>query len=208
MTESYACNDPAFLSTVDGYRAFPQLLGLLARGPVDLDGLAEVAGPAGAELARVVRAAPGSEWDRDGRLVGFGITPRPTDYRFLVGGRTLYTWCASDALFFTVILGTDTVAESTCPASGRRIRLEVAPDAVTSVTPPEAVVSQLHRDGLVRNLRSEVCDHGHFFASAASAAGWMAEHPEGRVVSVPDAFAECRAACEELGWSSPETATR
>jgi alkylmercury lyase len=204
VTERYACNDAAFLSRVDGFGALPQLLRLLARDePVDLDELVNLAGPAGADLGRVVRAQPGSEWDPDGRLVGFGLTPRRTDYRFLVGGNTLYTWCASDTLLFTVILGEHTVAESTCPASGVPVRVELTPNRVTSVTPAEAVVSQRHRDVLVGNLRADICDHGHFFASASAASGWMAAHPDGQVLSVADAFAECRAACAELGWLSP-----
>lgn len=201
MTEPYCCNDAAFLSKVDGHAAIPELIRVLARGePVDLEELAEVSGPSGADLERVVRAQPGTEWDDDGRLVGFGLGARPTEYRFVVGDKVLYTWCASDTLFFTVILGQETVAESTCPATGSPIRIEITPDGVTSVTPAGAVVSQRHRDELLVNLRSEVCDHGHFFASAAAAAGWAAEHPEGQVRSIADAFAECRAACEELGW--------
>jgi alkylmercury lyase len=204
MTQSHACNDAAFLASVDGIDALPHLLRLLARAePVDLDELASLAGPAGAELARVVRAQPGSEWDDDWRLVGFGLTPRPTGYRFLVGGKTLYTWCASDTLFFTVILGVHTVAESTCPVTGVPIRLEITPDAIMSVTPADAVVSQRHRQDLVANLRSDVCDHGRFFASRSAAADWIGAHPDGQVLSIADAFAECRAACEELGWLSP-----
>jgi alkylmercury lyase len=204
MTEPYACNDASFISNVDGFRALPQLLRLLSRGePVDLDELVDKAGQAGADLGRVVRAQPGTEWDSDGWLIGFGLTPRRTDYRFLVGGKTLYTWCASDTLLFTVILGEETVAESACPATGVPIRLEITPDGVTSVTPAEAVVSQRHRGELAGNLRSDVCDHGHFFASASAAAAWLAEHPDGQVLSIAEAFSECRAACEELGWLPP-----
>jgi alkylmercury lyase len=205
MTQPHACTDASLVVTVDGYRALPHLLRLLARGePVDLEDLAEIAGRAGADLGRVVRAQPGAEWDRDGRLVGFGLTLRPTDYRFLVAGKTLYTWCATDTLFFTVILGQQTVAESTCPTTGTSIRLEINPEGVTSVTPPDAVVSQRHQEHLVGNLRSDVCDHGHFFASASAAANWLAAHPDGQVVSIADAFAECRVACEELGWLPTE----
>lgn len=204
MTETHCCNDATFLTSFEGWRMLPHVLRLLARGkPVALDELAERDGHSGADLERTLRAQPGAEWDGEGRLVGFGLTPQPTDYRFLVGGKTLYTWCASDTLFFTVILGEKTVAESTCPATGVPIRLEIAPDGVTSVTPAEAVVSQRHRDELMGNLREDICDHGHFFASAAAAAGWLAAHPEGQVRSVVDAFAECRDACEELGWLAP-----
>ena len=205
MTQPHTCNDAAFLASVDGIDALPHLLRLLAPGkPIDLDDLVEVAGPAGADLARVVRAQPGAEWDSEGRLVGFGLTPRPTDYRFVVGGKTLYTWCASDTLFFSVILGEQTVAESMCPTTGTPIHLEITPEAVTSVTPTETVVSQRHRRDLVDNLRFDVCDHGRFFASRSAADEWLAAHPDGQVLSIAEAFAECRAACEELGWLSPE----
>lgn len=204
MTRPYACNDAAFISSFEGFGAIPQLLRLLARGgPVDLGELADVGGQSGADLERVLRAQPGTEWDDEGRLAGFGLTPRPTDHRFLVGGKTLYTWCASDTLFFTVILGEDTIAESTCPATGAPIRLQITPSGVRSVWPPDAVVSQRHRGDLVGNLRSDVCDHGHFFASAAAAGAWAAEHPDGQVLTIAEAFQECRAACEELGWLEP-----
>lgn len=72
------------------------------------------------------------------------------------------------------------------------------------MTPPDAVVSQRHRQDLVDNLGSDVCDHGHFFASPDAAADWLADHPDGQVRSIAETFAECRAACEELGWLAPE----
>jgi alkylmercury lyase len=208
VTQPHACNDAAFLSSVDGIAALPHLLRLLARNePVDLSELVEVAGESGADLARVIATQPGAERDGEGRLVGFGLTRNPTDHRFSIGGKSLYTWCASDTLFFTVILGERSVAESTCPTTGQPIRLELTPEAVISVTPPDAVVSQRHHQGPVDNLRSDVCDHGHFFASPDAAADWLAAHPDGEVRSIAGALAECRAACEELGWLAPAVAT-
>jgi alkylmercury lyase len=205
VPEPYVCNDAVLISNVGGFQALPQLLRLLCRGePVDGNDLVDRAGRPGAELWDVLPTQAGTEWDGDGRLLGFGLTTRPTDYRFLVGGKTLYTWCASDTLFFTIILGEETAAESSCRATGVPIRLVLTPDGVTSVAPPEAVVSQRHRSGLAGNLRSDVCDHGHFFASPSAAAAWVAEHPDGQLLSIADAFAQCRAACEELGWFQPE----
>ncbi|MGH8997117.1 MAG: organomercurial lyase, partial [Acidimicrobiales bacterium] len=57
------------------------------------------------------------------------------------------------------------------------------------------------------DVRSQVCDHGHFFASPAAATTWAAEHPEGEVLSVVAAFDHCREACEELGWL-PQSSSR
>ena len=209
MSETCPCNDAELLSRVEGVEALPQLLGALAsRKPVDLNEFVDVARPAGADLARVIRAQPGTEWDSEGRLVGFGITTRPTAYRFVVGDKILYTWCAHDTLLFTVVLGKATVAESTCPETGQTIRIEMNPEGIVSVSPPQAVVSQRHLDDLVDNLRAEICDHGHFFASPSAAEEWLAEHPDGAVVSVKDAFAECRAACEQLGWTHSEVSSR
>ena len=201
MNDTCPCNDADLISSVEGYQALPDLLQLLAEGrPIDLDEFLDVTGPAALHFAKTMRAQPATEWDDEGRLVGFGLTPRPTDYRFIVGGKCLYTWCASDTLFFTVLLGQKAQVESTCPTTGVPIRVEITPEEVTSVAPLEAVVSQRHRNDLVGNLRADICDHGHFFASAAAAAQWLAEHPDGRVLRIPDAFAECRRACAALGW--------
>jgi alkylmercury lyase len=201
MTEPHACSDAELISSLEGFPAIPHMLRLLARGrPVDLTELAAESGQPAPDLERMLRAQPGTEWDDDGRLVGFGLSLRPTAHRYLLGGQTLYTWCATDTLFFTVILGTDAVAESTCPATGQPIRIKITPDAVTSVSPPGAVVSQRHRSDLVANLRADVCDHGHFFASEDAASAWVAAHPDGEILSVIEAFDSSRTACEQLGW--------
>jgi alkylmercury lyase len=207
MNEIHACSDAGFLSKVEGFDGLPGLIRLLAEGdPIDLAQLAAARGDC--DIERLVRAQPGTEWDPQGRLVGFGLTTQPTDHRFVVGGRTLYTWCSTDTLLFTIIIGGESVAESTCPATGVPIRLELTPDGVASATPTETVVSQRCDDELVANLRSDVCDHGHFFASAAAAADWLAAFPDGRVLPVAEAFARCRASCEELGWLRAGTAGR
>src|SRR6185437_16147936 len=182
MNEHHACSDATFISSVEGSEAFPHLVRLLVKGaPVGIDELAAIAGRPEDEVDRLLRSQPGTDWDEQGRLVGFGLTLRPTRHRYIVGGHTLYTWCATDALLFTQIIGEPAVAESTCPASDLPVRLELRQDAVVSVEPAEAVVTQRHRGEVVADLRAEVCDHGHFFASQAAASDWAAEHPDGQV---------------------------
>jgi hypothetical protein len=112
----------------------------------------------------------------------------------------LYTWCAADTLMFTMILAEQAVAESTCPVTGEAIRLELSPQSLLSLSPPTAVITQRLGVEPVRDLRAEVCDHGLFFASPAAASGWAAEHPDGEVLSVAEAFDRSRATCEALGW--------
>ncbi|MGH7692618.1 MAG: organomercurial lyase [Candidatus Dormibacteria bacterium] len=208
MSQPASCSDVAFISSVEGFDAFPQIVRLIARGePVDLDELAPLVQRSRAVVERSLRGQPGTEWDAEGNLVGFGLTLQPTEHRFTVAGRTLYTWCAADTLLFTLILGEPAVAESTCPTTQQAVRVELAPDGLLSVSPQGAVISQRCPGELVGDLRAEICDHGHFYATAAAAGGWAAEHPDGEVLSIADAYQRCRATCAELGWI-PEVANR
>ncbi|MGH3259146.1 MAG: organomercurial lyase [Streptosporangiaceae bacterium] len=129
---------------------------------------------------------------------------RPTRYRFIVEGRSLYTWCAADTLIFTLLLGKPAVATSACPATGRAVTVELAADRVVSIDPPEALVTERRCDQVGADFRSQICDHGHFFASPEAASGWVAEHLDGEMHSVRDAFERCRATCHQVGWLTTE----
>lgn len=155
-----------------------------------------------AELAR----HPGVDWDDDGRIVGFGLTLRPTPHSFTFDGRTVYGFCASDVLAFPVILGRSGVAESTCPVSDRQICVELMPARVIRVEPPEAVVSKVRPDHAVADVRAEVCALGSFFSSPEAAADWLAHYPQGQVVPIAEDFEVTRQAMIELGWAAPTSA--
>ena len=204
MTEDPSPTDLPVITRFDGYEVLPAVVALLARGhPVGVEEVAEAAGRPRAEVDDLLRAQPGTDWDDAGRLVGFGLSLRPTEHRFVVGGRTLYTWCATDTLFFTVMLGQPAVVDASCPATSQAIHLELDPGAVTSVAPAAAVVTERPRGGPVADLRAEVCDHGRFYASPDAAGPWAAEHPDGRVLAVADAFRRSKASCAALGWVAP-----
>jgi alkylmercury lyase len=141
----------------------------------------------------------GAERDAAGRVVGAGLTLRPTAHRFTVGGRRLYTWCALDALVFPAVLGTTAEVESLCAATGTPVRVRVGPAAVESVAPAGAAVSFLVSDD--EQVRRAFCDHTHFFASEEAAADWLSGHPGGIVRPVREAFEIGRLlAAEHLGW--------
>jgi alkylmercury lyase len=61
---------------------------------------------------------PDLETDEQGRIVGSGLTLRPTPHRFALDGRQLYTWCALDTLIFPVVLGQGATVESPCHGAG------------------------------------------------------------------------------------------
>ena len=208
MSEEATCIDGAFLSRFPGIEFLPQAVRLLARGrPVALEEIAESAGVSVEQIEALLRGQPGCEWDTEGRLVGFGLTQRPTAHRLALPTGTLYTWCAMDTLFFPLILRARATAESRCPATSRSIRVELMPGAAPSVSPEQAVVSQILAH-TVCDIRAEVCDHGHFFASPQAAAGWADQHPDGRVLPVREAFAQAVRACEAMGWLADELALR
>jgi hypothetical protein len=87
-----------------------------------------------------LRRSP-AEFDRQGRLVGLGLTLRRTAHRLELSGRSLYTWCAGDTLMVPILLGEPARIESPCFATGEIVSVELDADPVHSVTPGTAVVS-------------------------------------------------------------------
>ena len=165
------------------------LLRLLAAGePVTVEALAAAVGLPVDEVTRRLAAVPDTEYDEQGRIVGQGLTLRPTRHRFTVAGQELYTWCALDTLIFPTLLERAASVESVSPTSGEPIRVTIDPVAgVTSVEPATAVVSLVNPDQIT-SIRSSFCNQVHYFTSDEDAAGWLAEHPRAEVVPVAVAY--------------------
>lgn len=164
------------------------LLRLLANGePVEISALAREAGLAGDQVRDRLNAVPDTEYDDAGRIVGQGLTLRPTAHRFIVDGLVLYTWCALDTLIFPTLLDRSARIESTSPGSGRTIRVTVGPTGVTAVEPTEAVVSLVNPEDIT-SIRSSFCNQVHYFASAEDARPWLEAHSDGELLAVADAF--------------------
>ena len=164
------------------------LLRLLVDGdPVTIEQLASAAGRNVEDVRRGLAAVPDTEYDDLGRIIGQGLTLRPTSHRFTVAGEELYTWCALDTLIFPALLERSARVDSTSPASGDTIRVTVDPAAgVTSVEPATAVVSLVNPDQIT-SIRSSFCNQVHYFTSPEDAASWLADHPEAEVVPVAEA---------------------
>lgn len=107
-----------FLRDEDMTEFLPALIRLVADGePVPLPRLAAAADVAEEWLAAWLRGQPGTDWDEQDRLLGFGLTQRETRHRFVVDGRELFTFCAADTLVFPPILGRSASVTSRCPSS-------------------------------------------------------------------------------------------
>ena len=163
---------------------------LLADGdPVTVSELATAAGVDVADL-RNAPAGQDIEYDDQGRIIGWGLTLNPTPHTYIVDGHHLYTWCAADTLMFPVILGSRAQVESRCPTTDTVIRLTVDPQSgVTDLSPGTAVISVPGFGEMdMTRMRASCCNPGRFFATIEAAEGWLAQHPDGTVLPVADAY--------------------
>ena len=191
----------ALMRQYAGVAFLPTLLRLLAHGePVTTEQVADATGRTTHDVDQLFANLPTPERDASGRLLGLGLTLAPTPHRYTTAGRTLYTWCASDALFFPLILDYQARIESTCPFTGQIVRIDASPTRLDRVDPGSAVVSQLLPTEAVEDMRTLGCAHGHFFASADAATDWLANHPDGHIATVADEFHRCQRIATALGW--------
>jgi alkylmercury lyase len=166
----------------------PPTLGLLARGkPASPEAIAAVADKSPEEVRGALDRFPSTEWDGQGRVLGLGLTLRLTPHHFEVEGRTVFAWCALDALLFPVLLKRPASIESPCRSTGELVRIEVTPAGIEAAEPPSAVVSIVAARNLV-TVRSVGCNNTHFFSSPEAASRWLEKHPEATILSAEDAF--------------------
>ena len=170
------------------FEIVPPTLNLLVDGrPTSPQEIAAAAGKSPQKVRAALDRFPSAEWDEQGRIVGLGLTLRLTPHRFEVEGRTLFAWCALDALLFPVLLGRSASIESPCRGTGEPVRVEVTPAGIEAVEPPSAVVSIVAAQDLA-NIRSVGCNNTHFFSSPEAASRWLEKHPEATILSVKEAF--------------------
>jgi alkylmercury lyase len=167
------------------------LLRELARGePVTPTTLAAVADRDEQQATETLARWPNVRRDEHGRVEAFGgLSLRPTNHRFEVAGRQLYTWCAWDTLFLPALLDEPTQVNSICPATGADIRLPVVPDRVLASHPQDVRVSfppagQASTTDIVESF----CCHVHFLAGEGAATEWVRRDANTFVLDLDDAF--------------------
>ncbi len=79
---------------------------------------------------------------------------------------------------------------SRCPITGSSIRLTVTPEQVLDLDPGEAQVSLVVdvAVGCCYNVREDICNYGHCFASREAALPWQGAHPQVVILSVEEAY--------------------
>ena len=163
---------------------FGQTLQLLANGsPVQPDDVAIRFQVPPDRVISTLRGF-GAEFDKDGNIVGVGLTLIPTPHIYKIDSHKLYTWCAVDALSLPVILKQNAEIESSDPVTGEKIHITVTPDRVEKVEPKTAVVSCVDPT----NIRGSWDHYVHFFSSPKTASKWIAEHPDQTFYRVNDVY--------------------
>lgn len=164
------------------------LLRLLASGdPVEVTTPAATAGRTVEQTRAQLAKLPDTEYDDEGRVVGQGLTLRPTPHRFALDGAELYTWCALDTLIFPHILDREAHVESVSPASGELVRLVAGPRGVRDVEPATAVVSLVNPEDITE-IRSLSCNQVHLVTSVDDTWSWLDANPGGQVLHITAAF--------------------
>lgn len=154
--------------------------------PVSPETLADRADVPLAEVTAYLNQRLTQQRDEQSRVVGFGgLTLTPTSHILELDGRTLYAWCALDALFLPELLGRPARIASTCPQTGETITLRVDANGVHDLAPQDAVLSLCGTERFdPGDVIASFCCLIHFFASEEAARGWTARKEGIHIVSV------------------------
>ena len=166
---------------------------LLAKGkPVRRDDLAAAMAMTSDEVAALLSTIPPSaiDFDKSGAVSAFiGLSLAPTRHEFRVGGLTLYTWCAFDALFLPRILAKPANILTFCPATKNAVEVLMGRRRLVAVDPARAVMSIVapDRKSYARDLRGTFCCHVNFFTDAAAFEGWAEGRDDVACVDIAEA---------------------
>lgn len=129
------------------------------------------------------------ELSEQGELVGFlGLSLVPTSHKMLIDNKVFYAWCAADTLLFPAILNLNVEILSKDTLTNEPIKITVNNNFLTSVEPPEAMISWVD-DVDDQNIRSSICNRVHFFASVESVNKWHHDNQDARIFTVEDFYA-------------------
>jgi len=73
------------------------------------------------KLAAHLGCISDTEFDKQGNIVGWGITLLPTQHQFVLSELPLFTWCAFDTVLFPPLLHVGAHVQSRCEATGQPI---------------------------------------------------------------------------------------
>ena len=158
---------------------------LLEGQPVSPERIASSFQISGDEVSALLQ---GAELDKEGNVVGLGLSLVPTPHSYRIHDRQFYVWCAADAIIYPIFLKTSAVIESPDPISGAKVRLMGTPEGAREVEPSTAVVSWVPETESLDNIRSWFCNLTNFFASVETASQYVSRHPGLVIVPIDEVF--------------------
>ena len=184
---------------LDRGQLFEAALRLLARGePVPPERLAEAVGWPVKTVRAALEEDPAVEWDEAGRLIGWGLTLRPTPFRIAWEGRSLWTWCALDTLLFPLCLAQEARVEASCARTGQPIGFTISPAGIREIEPAESVLV-LAAPGPGAGIRAAFCQRTVLLASPALFQPGLWD-PVLALLSLPEAFRLAQRIMPYLRW--------
>jgi alkylmercury lyase len=168
-------------------------LQLLSKGePVSPDSLAEAWNMPLEQVHAIFEQAGALgtlQLDDSGNMVGSAISLVPSSHKFQVNGKTLYAWCAYDAIYIPGVIGTNALIDSIDPLSNESIRLKVSPEGVMESEPEGIAVTVVGMEADVRGgAESSRCSQMHFFVSEENARKWSADYPDVSIMTVDQVY--------------------
>tara|TARA_R110002050_G_scaffold22829_8_gene62095 strand:- start:9953 stop:10552 length:600 start_codon:yes stop_codon:yes gene_type:complete len=128
------------------------------------------------------------ESNENNQITAFsGLSLTPTHHKFIVQNKTLYTWCALDAILFTEWLDVSSQIISLDPIDNSIIELNIECDHLVSSNPYPIFISWVEKMDSC-NIRGSFCNHVSFFASEQTAKQWLSKNPSGKILTLEDLF--------------------
>lgn len=95
-----------------------------------------------------------------------------------------------DSLFIPAIIQKTARVESTCPMTGAKIRLTVAPEGVRQLNPASTVMSFMIPEAakIRENVIANFCHYVYFFSSAEAGTTWVSKNPGTFLLSIDEAY--------------------
>lgn len=178
------------------------LRGLAKGRPVSIGYLAIVSKMSLKTVKKTLLSLPYLEYDQAGNIIASGLSLTPTPYRFQVGGKDLFTWCALDTLMYPILLGQQANVECLCPATGVLIKLAVSPIAIKRVSPESTVLTLIvpKNSKTCCDVRDTFCNHVYYLSSLSAAERWKETQSDAMILSLKEAFdLGCNLAKRRLG---------
>lgn len=144
-----------------------------------------------ADVVAAMSSQPGVVLDERGHLTAYlGLTLKESPHVLEVDGRRLFTWCAWDTMLVVPVLGRPARVSSACVVTGVPVDVALTPAGATDLACTRVHLTMVTPDAdtLGRDFHAAFCARIHFVASEAAGDIWLADNPDGLVLSLDEAF--------------------